>query len=121
MPNKQHNVLGEPLQPCCTDPVTGFLRDGYCARVPHDQGMHTLCAIVTEEFLTFSAKRGNDLTTPIPEYDFPGLNPGDHWCLCVLRWLEAHQAGCAPPVDLAATHISALEWVELDTLRKYAI
>jgi len=100
--------------------MTGFLRDGYCARVLHDQGMHTLCAVVTEEFLTFSAKRGNDLTTPIPQYDFPGLKPGDHWCLCVLRWLEAHQAGCAPPVDLSATHISVLEWVELDTLRKYA-
>jgi len=100
--------------------MTGYLRDGYCTRLPQDQGMHTVCAIVTKEFLTFSAKQGNDLTTPIPQYDFAGLKPGDRWCLCVLRWLEAHQAGCAPPIDLSATHISVLEWIELETLRKYA-
>ena len=119
--SKQTNVLGEALQPCCTAPMTGFLRDGFCSRAPHDQGMHTVCAEVTEAFLRFSASRGNDLSTPMPEYGFPGLKPGDHWCLCVQRWVEAHQVGCAPKVDLTATHISAVDWVDLETLRAFSL
>ena len=119
--SRQHNVLGEPLQPCCTSPLTGYMRDGYCSRAPHDHGMHVVCAEVTEAFLRFSASRGNDLSTPVPEYAFPGLKPGDRWCLCVQRWVEAYQAGCAPKVDLAATHISALDWVELETLKAYSV
>jgi len=113
------NVLGEPLQLCGADPVTGFARDGYCRRLPGDQGNHTLCAVVTAEFLEFSAARGNDLSTPRPEFEFPGLKPGDHWCLCVLRWVEALEAGLAPQVDLDASHESVLEWVDLDVLEKH--
>jgi uncharacterized protein (DUF2237 family) len=119
--SKQTNVLGEPLQPCCSSPVTGYLRDGFCSRAPGDGGMHIVCTVVTDAFLTFSASRGNDLSTPVPPYHFPGLKPGDRWCLCVQRWVEALEAGCAPPVDLAATHASALEWVSLDTLKEHAV
>jgi len=119
--SKQHNVLGEPLQPCCSSPTTGYLRDGYCSRAPHDRGMHVLCAVVTAEFLAYTARQGNDLSTPVPEHGFPGLKPGDRWCLCVQRWIEALQAGCAPKVDLSATHVSALDWVDLETLRANAV
>lgn len=101
--------------------MTGFYRDGYCRTGPGDHGLHTVCAQVTREFLDFSARRGNDLITPRPELDFPGLEPGDRWCLCVERWREAFEAGCAPPVVLEATHASALEFVNLEDLRAHAL
>ena len=115
------NVLGTDLRPCCRDPLTGFYRDGYCQTGPGDTGLHTVCARVTAEFLEFSRRRGNDLITPRPELDFPGLKPGDGWCLCVTRWQEALEAGCAPPVDLEATHASAVEFVTLEELRAHAL
>lgn len=101
--------------------MTGFYRDGFCRTGPGDTGLHTVCAEMTAEFLEFSRKRGNDLVTPAPEWDFPGLKPGDRWCLCVTRWKEAHDAGVAPPVSLRATHESALEWVDLEDLRDHAL
>lgn len=115
------NVLGEPLQSCSTDPMTGFYRDGCCRTGADDTGMHTVCAVMTEDFLAFSAERGNDLSTPRPEWGFPGLAAGDQWCLCALRWVEALQAGCAPRVVLAATHVSMLEHAELDALKAHAV
>jgi uncharacterized protein (DUF2237 family) len=113
------NVLGSALACCCQSPVTGFYRDGYCRTGPGDTGLHTVCARVTQEFLEFSLRRGNDLVTPRPEYGFPGLKPGDGWCLCVSRWEEARVAGCAPPVVLEATHLSVLEFVELAVLKAH--
>lgn len=110
------NVFGEPLEPCSLAPMTGFYRDGCCETGPDDAGSHTVCAIMTEEFLRFSVSRGNDLVTPRPEYRFPGLKPGDRWCLCVARWEEARRAGVAPPVVLEATHEAALRVVELEDL-----
>ncbi len=118
---KATNVLGGKLESCCTSPVTGFYRDGYCNTGPGDVGLHVVCAVMTEEFLEFSAARGNDLITPVSEYDFPGLKPGDRWCLCALRWKEAFEAGVAPQVVLAATHISVLEYVDLEDLQGCAI
>ena len=115
------NVLGGDLRCCCTSPKTGFYRDGYCQTGPLDVGRHTVCARVTAEFLQFSKRRGNDLITPKPEYRFPGLNPGDKWCLCVSRWKEALDMGVAPQVILEATHMKALETVTLDELKAYAI
>lgn len=115
------NVLGQPLRVCCADPITGFYRTGRCDTGPGDLGLHVVCARVTAEFLAFSRARGNDLTTPVPEADFPGLEPGDQWCLCATRWKEALEAGVAPPVVLAATHISALEFVSLDELAAHAL
>ena len=115
------NVLGTPLACCCRDPLTGFYRDGYCRTGADDRGLHTVCAVMTDEFLEFSALRGNDLSTPVPEYDFPGLVDGDRWCLCVTRWQEALEAGCAPRVVLEATHLSALEFVSLEDLRAHAV
>jgi uncharacterized protein (DUF2237 family) len=115
------NVLGGPLQCCCSDPVTGFYRDGYCRTGPGDVGLHTVCAVMTDEFLEFSAECGNDLSTPVPEFGFPGLQPGDRWCLCVTRWQEALDAGRAPEIVLRGTHISALEFVSLEDLRDHAI
>ena len=114
------NVLGGELECCCLEPRTGFYRDGYCRTGPGDSGLHTVCAVMTEEFLRFSAAAGNDLSTPVPEFDFPGLESGDRWCLCVSRWREAFEAGCAPPVVLAASHISALEFVSLEDLCRHA-
>ncbi|MEM1086038.1 MAG: DUF2237 domain-containing protein [Verrucomicrobiota bacterium] len=116
----QSNVLGTPLQSCSNDPITGYRRDGHCAACPGDHGQHTLCATVTDRFLEFSRSRGNDLTTPRPEFGFPGLVDGNRWCLCVTRWLEAYEAGCAPPVKLEATHLSVLEYVDLEVLREFA-
>jgi uncharacterized protein (DUF2237 family) len=110
------NVVGGSLLECSADPVTGFYRDGCCATGPEDMGSHTVCAIVTEEFLAHSARAGNDLTTPQPQFGFGGLRPGDRWCVCAARWLEAHEAGCAPPVLLAATHRRALDVVPIDLL-----
>jgi len=115
------NVLGQPLQPCSRAPLTGFYRNGCCDTGAEDAGLHIVCARMTREFLEFSVARGNDLMTPVPEAQFPGLKPGDRWCLCVERWKEALEAGVAPPVILAATHISSLEFVALDDLKTYAI
>jgi len=114
------NVLGGPLVTCSTDPLTGFFRDGCCNTDDNDVGQHTVCALMTREFLEFSVIRGNDLVTPRPEWNFPGLKPGDFWCLCVLRWLEAFKAGCAPQVRLEATHEDALKYVRLEDLKAHA-
>lgn len=120
-PQGETNVLGEPLEPCCLDPATGAKRDGYCRSLRRDPGRHEVCAVVTQEFLEFSQRRGNDLITPRPSLSFPGLSDGDRWCLCVPRWLEAVEAGVAPPVDLAATNESVLDEIEMATLREYAV
>ena len=101
--------------------MTGWYRDGCCNTGPGDTGLHTVCAVMTQDFLAFSFAAGNDLSTPHPEYEFPGLKPGDPWCLCVTRWVEAYEADCAPLVDLEATHISALEFIDLGVLKKYAL
>ena len=115
------NVLGEELAECSRSPRTGFYRDGCCNTGDEDLGCHTVCSVVTAEFLDFSAERGNDLSTPRPEMGFPGLEPGDRWCLCAARWLEAYRAGCAPRVDLAATHEKTLEIVPLDALKTHGV
>ena len=121
MPAVQTNVLGGPLRCCCRKPRTGFYRDGFCRAGPGDLGLHTVCARMTPEFLEFSVAAGNDLVTPLPDYDFPGLLAGDSWCLCVERWREALLAGCAPPVVLEACHVSVLEFVDLDDLKAHAV
>ena len=115
------NVLGGVLAPCSVDPMTGFMRDGCCRTGPEDLGSHTVCAQVTEAFLRFTASRGNDLATPRPEFRFPGLNPGDRWCLCAARWAEALEAGCAPPVILEACHEAALDLIPIVTLSANAV
>jgi uncharacterized protein (DUF2237 family) len=115
------NVLGDELQPCSTDPLTGFYRDGCCNTGGDDVGVHTVCAVMTAEFLTFSATMGNDLSTPQPAFGFAGLEPGDRWCLCAPRWKEAFDHGMAPPVVLAGTHMATLEYVSLDELRAHAV
>jgi uncharacterized protein (DUF2237 family) len=115
------NVLGGPLEPCSFEPNTGFFRDGHCHTCAQDHGSHTVCAVMTAEFLAFSKSRGNDLSTPMPQYDFPGLKPGDHWCLCAGRWLEAHEAGKAPKVNLEATNEAALTLVPLAALRQHSL
>lgn len=120
-PNTEKNVLGSELQTCCTTPMTGFFRTGVCVTGPQDLGTHVVCARITAEFLTFTKSQGNDLSTPMPAYNFPGLMPGDKWCLCVMRWREALAAGVAPPVDLAATHSIALNFVSLSELQQHAI
>ncbi len=115
------NVLGTELTSCCKDPMTGFYRDGFCRTGKEDLGLHLVCVELTDEFLEFSQSRGNDLSTPIPDWGFPGLQAGDKWCLCVTRWKEALEAGKAPRVDLEATHISALEFVDLKDLKAHAL
>jgi hypothetical protein len=120
-PFHSQNVLGTELAGCCSDPVTGFYRDGFCRTGAGDAGVHTVCVVMTDEFLQFSVERGNDLLTPHPEWEFPGLKPGDRWCLCVSRWVEALEAGMAPQVCLEATHASALEWVSLEDLQAHAV
>lgn len=115
------NILGTELQSCCTDPMTGFYRDGYCNTGPMDQGSHTVCAVMTDEFLEFTKLHGNDLGTPRPEYQFPGLKNGDCWCLCALRWKEAHEAGFAPLIKPEATHEKALESIDKSVLEKYYV
>ena len=115
------NVLGADLETCSLSPRTGFYRDGCCQTGAGDVGLHLVCAEMTAEFLEFSVRQGNDLSTPNPMADFPGLLPGDRWCLCVQRWQEALRAGVAPPVNLAATHISALEFVSLEELHAHAV
>ena len=118
---KQKNVLDTELQDCGIDPMTGFYRDGCCNTGPGDVGTHTVCAIMTDEFLEYSKSKGNDLITPRPEFDFPGLKAGDAWCLCALRWEEARQAGCAPRVKLTSTNIKTLEMVEFEDLKAHQI
>jgi uncharacterized protein (DUF2237 family) len=115
------NVLGEPLEPCGTDPVTGFYRDGCCSTGEEDLGLHTICAVVTEEFLDHQVSIGNDLVTPMPAYRFPGLRPGDRWCVTAVNWVRAHLDGAAAPVVLAATHERTLDLVPLEVLQRYAV
>jgi uncharacterized protein (DUF2237 family) len=115
------NVFGEPLEGCARNPMTGFYRDGCCNTGVDDAGSHTVCIVATAEFLAFSASRGNDLATPLPDYGFPGLRPGDRWCLCAPRWQEAHEAGQAPRVVLRATHEGALRYCALADLKRHAI
>jgi len=117
----ERNVLGGDLEPCGTDPVTGFYRDGYCSCGPEDVGLHSICAVVTEEFLRHQLAVGNDLSTPRPEYGFVGLAPGDRWCVVASRWLEAYEDGLAPPVVLASTNARTLEIVSLDRLEEHAV
>ncbi|SLN44737.1 DUF2237 family protein [Pseudooctadecabacter jejudonensis] len=114
------NVLGEALAPCSTDPLTGFFRNGACDTCAQDRGSHTVCAVLTAEFLAYSKYVGNDLSTPRPEFNFPGLNPGDSWCLCASRFLQAHDEGCAPQVNMAATHQKALDIVPMDILQQHS-
>ena len=114
------NVVGGALLPCSRDPLTGFYRDGCCATGPEDAGSHSVCATMTAEFLVFSALAGNDLSTPRPEWGFPGLSPGDRWCVCASRWLEAYDAGCAPAVVLGATHARAAELIPIDAMIAHA-
>lgn len=115
------NVLGEPLEPCSVDPLTGFYRDGSCSCGPQDVGVHAVCAVVTAEFLEHQRSVGNDLATPRPEWSFPGLNPGDRWCVVAGRWLQAYRAGVAAPVVLASTHERALEIIPIEFLRAHAV
>jgi len=115
----ERNVLGDPLEPCGTDPTTGYLRDGHCRHLRRDPGRHEICAVLTDEFLQFSKARGNDLVTPRPDLDFPGLDPGDRWCLCLPRWDEAREAGVAPPVVLEATSEGVLDSLSVTALREY--
>lgn len=121
MTEKVLNVYGEELRSCSINPITGFFRDGICNTCFEDSGMHTVCMVATEEFLEFSKKQGNDLSTPMPQYNFPGLKPGDKWCLCAGRWVEAFQAGAAPKVYLEATHEETLAVVSLETLEKFKV
>ena len=120
MSEKALNVLGLPLVPCSLDPMTGYYRDGCCNTDAHDLGSHVVCAVLSDEFLTFSKLRGNDLSTPRPDYNFPGLKDGDQWCLCALRWKEAFSEGLAPPVRLESTHQRALDFLTIEQLREYA-
>jgi|TARA_B110000240_G_C13336356_1_gene383534 uncharacterized protein (DUF2237 family) len=119
--NTTLNVLGKSLENCSCNPMTGYLRDGFCNTTPDDFGTHVVCAVVNKEFLEFSFSKGNDLMTPIPHWNFPGLKPGDKWCLCVSRWKQAEKANAAPLVDLKATHELALKYVSLALLEKYAV
>ena len=122
VPSYPHrNVLGAPLEPCSTDPLTGFYRDGCCSTGPEDLGSHTVCAVVTAEFLEHQRSIGNDLITPLPDYQFPGLQPGDRWCVCAGRWLQSFDAGVVTPVVLASTHERALTIVPIDALRAAAV
>lgn len=121
IPDDRRNVFGQPLVPCGLDPKTGFYRSGCCETGPDDLGIHTVCCVMTEDFLTFSRQVGNDLVTPMPIYGFPGLKPGDRWCLCVARWREAMVAGVAPPVVLEATHEETLAIVTLSELERHAV
>lgn len=118
---RPRNVFGEPLVACCFDPMTGYFRDGSCRTDPQDLGSHTVCAEMTEEFLRFSCEQGNDLVTPRPQLGFPGLKPGDCWCICALRWLDAQRVGVAPPVKLESTHQRALDYLPMDVLLLYAL
>ena len=118
---RQLNVLGSELQPCSMDPITGYYRTGCCENHGDDPGLHVVCCRVTDEFLAFSKQMGNDLSTPMPQYGFAGLRSGDQWCVCAARWAEALEAGCACPVVLECTHVSALEYIDLDDLKSHAV
>jgi len=115
------NVLGTELEDCCLDLATGFFRDGSCDTCEQDIGMHTVCAVMTDEFLAFSKQKGNDLSTPNPDFDFPGLKAGDRWCICLARWIEAYESGKAPKILLRSTHHSVTKYVPLDILERYAL
>lgn len=117
----QTNILGTNLELCCSSPITGFYRDGVCRTSQEDTGTHTVCAILTDEFLQFSKSKGNDLTTAMPQYGFPGLKKGDKWCLCALRWKEAHEAGCAPKIVAEATSNATIKFIDKEVLLKYKI
>lgn len=117
---KDLNVLGSALELCSCEPMTGWFRDGHCRSDPSDQGQHTVCCVMTESFLTYSKAQGNDLSTPVPAFGFPGLQPGDHWCVCAPRWKQAHDDGMAPPVRLEATAFSATEVIPLELLKACA-
>ena len=119
--NKELNVLGTALKPCCENPATGYFRDGFCRTIQQDSGTHIICAVVTQEFLDYTKSRGNDLSTPLPHWSFPGLKSGSKWCLCISRWLEAERAGKAPFVFLEATHKKVLEYTTLEVLKKYEV
>ncbi len=121
IPHKSLNVYDEELEMCCEDPMTGFFRDGCCNTADEDLGVHTVCVELTDDFLQFSKRRGNDLVTPQPAFNFPGLKAGDRWCLCASRWLQAHQAGMAPRVYIRSTHKRTLEIVDLELLKAYAV
>ena len=121
MPDNDKNVLGGTLSPCSTSPRTGFFRDGCCNTGPEDHGLHVVCAQVTREFLHFAREQGNDLITPMPEFGFPGLKPGDRWCVCAGTWRQAYEAGVAPPVVLAATHEETLAVIPLEALKERAV
>ena len=121
LPERGKNVLGQFMEDCSLDPLTGFYRDGCCRTSEDDRGSHTVCCQVTAQFLEFSRMRGNDLSTPVPQFDFPGLKPGDQWCLCAARWREAYEAGAAPFVRLEATHERALDIVTMEQLLEFAI
>ena len=114
------NVLGEPLMECSAHPITGYFRNGKCDTCGEDSGMHTVCALMSDDFLMFSKEHGNDLSTPMPEYSFPGLEAGDYWCLCLSRWIQAYNTDCAPKIKLEATHASVLEFVDLPRLKEFA-
>jgi len=120
-PETELNVLGEELEPCGTEPMTGFYRDGCCSSGPEDLGSHTVCAVVTAEFLSHQQQVGNDLSTPRPEWRFPGLQPGDRWCVVAMRWLQAYEDGAAAPVVLASTHQRALDVIPIEALREHAV
>jgi uncharacterized protein (DUF2237 family) len=120
-PETELNVLGEELEPCGTEPLTGFYRDGCCSSGPEDLGSHTVCAVVTAEFLSHQQQVGNDLSTPRPEWRFPGLQPGDRWCVVAMRWLQAYEDGVAAPVVLASTHERALDVIPIEALREHAV
>ncbi|MFQ3340974.1 MAG: hypothetical protein ACI9TK_000629 [Flavobacteriaceae bacterium] len=117
----EKNIFGTPLISCCTSPITGYFRDGFCRTISEDTGTHTVCAQVTQVFLDYSAAQGNDLMTPIPQWQFLGLKPGDSWCLCISRWLQAEKVGKAPPIFLEATHEKTLDYASLELLQKYTI
>ena len=121
LPQSQQNVFGEPIELCCNDPLTGFYRDGHCNTGPKDLGTHTVCALMTDEFLEYSAAAGNDLSTPRPEFNFPGLVAGNRWCLCAMRWEQAHRVGKAPKLYLKATNIVTLRAIPLEILKPYAL
>ena len=121
MPDEDRNVLGGPLAPCSTAPRTGFYRDGCCNTGSEDVGLHVVCAQVTRAFLNFARHQGNDLITPAPQFNFPGLKPGDRWCVCAATWRQAYEAGVAPPVVLAATHEETLAVIPLDALKEHAL
>ncbi|MHA7056261.1 DUF2237 family protein [Aquimarina sp. M1] len=116
---RELNVLGTELQPCCYEPMTGYFRDGFCRTIAEDTGTHIICAVVTPEFLAYTKSKGNDLSTPVPYWNFPGLKPGDTWCLCISRWLQAKEAGKAPFIVLEGCHQKVLEYTDIETLLEY--